>query len=617
MKYFSRCCILLCICVQISLGQISSFRFAWLSDTHVGTATGAADLEASVRTINSMADVAFVILSGDISEMGFDHQLELAKTILDSLHKPYYIIPGNHDTKWSPSGCTKFSSLWGKDRFIVNYGGYRFVGMHEGPIMKMGDGHFPPEDLRWLDSTLAALPDKHQPLIFITHYPLDPGIDNWYEVTDRLKHFNTQVVLVGHEHRNRVASFEGIPGIVARSNLSSERSPGGFTIVDVRADSMCVTECNPGKPTQQPWYTLALGPRNFSDTTDRPERPEYGINKTYPDVKQTWTVHAGSTIASTPSVSGNNVIVGNSSGRVTCYSLNDGAIRWEFKTGGTVYSTPDAADGRVVFGSSDRTIYCLDVKSGRKLWSVQAAAPVLAAMAIRDGVVYAGASDGVFRAIDLTTGAIRWQHAGIEGFVEAKPLVFDGKVIFGAWDTYLYALDIRDGSLVWKWTNGNNGILYSPAACWPVGAHGKIFIVAPDRCMTAIDAQTGKTLWRSKRHQVRECIGISEDGERVYARCMTDTVIALSTRSSVPTEVWVSSCGYGYDIDPSMPMEHHGEVVFGTKNGLVYGLDASSGKVRWTHKVGVTIVSTPNIVDDHRVLVSDLDGTVTLIDHSE
>ena len=80
--------------------QTRPFRFAWLSDTHVGSTTGTADLGASVRDINTLDSIAFVILSGDITEMGFDAQLEQAKAILDSLKKPYYIIPGNHDTKW-------------------------------------------------------------------------------------------------------------------------------------------------------------------------------------------------------------------------------------------------------------------------------------------------------------------------------------------------------------------------------------------------------------------------------------------------------------------------------------------------------------------------------------
>ncbi len=609
-------CSVLFFLTSLVFGQTKPFRFAWLSDTHVGSSTGAADLSNSVHDINAMTDIAFVVLSGDISEMGFDAQLDLANTILDSLKKPYHIIPGNHDTKWSPSGCTKFTSLWGKDRFVFEYGGYRFLGMHEGPIMKMGDGHLPPEDLRWLDSVLTSLPDKHQPLFFVTHYPLDPGIDNWYAITDRLKHFNTQAVLVGHEHRNRIGDFEGIPGVVMQSNLRDHRPTGAFTLVDVGTDSVVFSEHTSGTATQKRWHALPLGTRDFARDTISYQRPEFSINEKYPVVKAPWTVKAGYTIASTPSLWAGRAIVGNSSGSVVCYSLRDGSMLWSFKTGGAVYSTPDAADGRVVIGSSDRTIYCLDAGTGTLAWKVSTGAPVVAAATISDGVVYIGASDGVFRAIELSTGKVKWVFTGVGGFVETKPLVYEGKVVFGAWDTFLYALNASNGSLAWKWTNGNTGVLYSPAACWPVAAGGKIFIVAPDRFMTAIDAETGKTIWRSKRYQVRECVGISEDGQRVYARCMTDTVVAFSSTAPTQTVVWATACGYGYDIDPSMPIERYGKVVFGTKNGLVYGLEAISGKILWIHRVGVTIVNTPMIADSHRLLVSDLDGSLTLLEHT-
>jgi outer membrane protein assembly factor BamB/predicted phosphodiesterase len=596
-----------------AFAQRQSFKFAWLSDTHVGDPTGAADLGNSVRDINQIDDIAFVILSGDITEMGSDAQLETAKSVLDSLKKPYYIIPGNHDTKWSQSGCAKFLALWGSDKFAFTYGGYRFIGIHEGPIMKMGDGHFPPEDLRWLDSTLATFPKKTQPLFFVTHYPLDPGIDNWYTVVERLKQCNTQVVLVGHGHTNEVMNFEGLPAVMGRSNLRARQPIGAYTIVDVKTDTVFFSERTPGIGWKNPWHKVALGQRSFSKDTTKYPRPDFTINTTHPGAKARWSVDTRFTIASTPAVWKDCVISGNGSGIVYCYSVRDGSLKWKFKTAGTVYSTPDVSEGKVVIGSSDRNIYCLDANRGTLLWKMRTGAPVVAAATIHNGVVYIGGSDGVFRALNLKTGTVKWEFKNVGGFVETKPLIYEEKVIFGAWDTYLYALSVKDGSLLWKWSNGNPGVLYSPAACWPVAASGKVFIVAPDRFMTAIDAQTGKTVWRSKQHLVRECVGISKDGKRIYARCMTDTVVAFSSAASSPAEVWATNCGYGYDIDPSMPIERDGVVYFGTKNGLVFALDAHSGAIRWENRIGVTIASTPVPLENRRVIVSDLDGTITLL----
>jgi outer membrane protein assembly factor BamB/predicted phosphodiesterase len=603
--------VVIALLVSHSYGQ--RFRFAWLSDTHVGSLTGEADLRASVHDINSLTGIAFVIVSGDVTEMGSDQQLVLAKAILDSLQRPYHIIPGNHDTKWSESGCTEFGRLWGSDKFTFQFGGYDFIGMHQGPIMKMGDGHFPPEDIRWLDSVLTHLPRKDQPLFFITHYPLDSSIDNWYQVTDRLKQYNTQVALVGHGHRNRVLNFEGIPGVMGRSNLRGRDARGGYTLVDVGTDTISFAERTPQGGTAAPWDKIPLERRDYRADTTTYARPDFSINQQYPNVKLAWRVNTDYTIASTPAVWKDLAIVGNASGTVAAFSLKDGSRRWSFTTHATVYSTPDATDGKVVFGSSDRFIYCLDAESGKLVWKLETQAPVVAAPTIVQGTVYVGGSGGSFRAIDLASGNLKWEFNGVGGFVETKPLVYRDRVIFGAWDTFLYALHTRDGSLAWKWSNGNPGLLFSPAACWPVASDGKIFIAAPDRYLTAINAEDGKTVWRTNRFQVRETVGVSADGMRVYARCMVDTVIAFSPSASSFSPFWAQSCSYGYDIDPSMPIEKDGVLFFGTKNGLIIALDAESGKVLWKHRVGETVVNTLVPLDAHHIIASDLDGRVMLV----
>src|SRR3954454_25348007 len=82
----------------LAVGQTNSFRFAWLSDTHVGSQSGEEDLRASVRDINSLTGLSFVVISGDVTEFGSREQLRLAKEILDGLKIPCHAAPGNHDT---------------------------------------------------------------------------------------------------------------------------------------------------------------------------------------------------------------------------------------------------------------------------------------------------------------------------------------------------------------------------------------------------------------------------------------------------------------------------------------------------------------------------------------
>src|SRR6478609_5967661 len=101
--------VLLFACILLGYmtnAQWKPFRFAFISDTHIGSPDGKAeeDLRRTVADINQMTDIDFVVITGDITELGTDDEINRAKQILSGLKVPYYIIPGNHDSGWSESG---------------------------------------------------------------------------------------------------------------------------------------------------------------------------------------------------------------------------------------------------------------------------------------------------------------------------------------------------------------------------------------------------------------------------------------------------------------------------------------------------------------------------------
>lgn len=594
----------------------ASFRFAWLSDTHVGSQTAADDLRASVRDINSLTGLSFVVVSGDLTEYGSLEHLRLTQAILRELKVPCYVLPGNHDTKWSESGATDVARLWGADRFVFDHGGYRFIGLHQGPLMKMGDGHWAPQDVRWLEHTLKQLKRPNQPVIFVTHYPIDNGIANWFVVLDQLKRHNVQVVLCGHGHSNRKLSFEGVPGVMGRSNLRARAEVGGYNLVEVGGGAMTFSERIPGRETKPAWHSVPLGLRDYTSDTNQYPRPDFSINARYPEVRPRWSFDTGYTIASSAAVWENLAMVGDASGTLYALDLDNGEPVWKYRTRGAVYSTPAVAEGLVIVPSTDGTVYALRAASGKVAWRRKTSRPIVACPAVTNGVVYLGSSEGKFRALDLQSGRTRWEFDGVRGFVETRPLVYEGKVIFGAWDQHLYALDVRSGELVWRWKGDKAGDLLSPAACWPVGAAGKVFVVAPDRQMTALEARNGRQVWRTGHYVVRESIGLSEDGRRVHVRAMNDYFYAFATDAETPVLVWRNNAGFGYDINSAMLAEKDGTVFYGTKNGVVYALDSRSGEIRWQHKLGVGIVNTLVPLGADRVLATDFDGRVALIERT-
>ena len=146
---------LMLISFFLSCAKDDTIRFALFSDTHVAeNTTGAEDLRLAVADVNTLDKLDFVLISGDITDMNIANNLRTARQILDSLTIPYYIVPGNHDTKWSGSAGANFRTIWPDDKFMFDAGKYRFIGFHQGPVLRMDDGHIPGQDLDWLKMTL-------------------------------------------------------------------------------------------------------------------------------------------------------------------------------------------------------------------------------------------------------------------------------------------------------------------------------------------------------------------------------------------------------------------------------------------------------------------------------
>lgn len=609
--------ILLLGCSLSVTAQFQPFRFAFISDTHIGSPNGGAeeDLRRTVRDINATPGLAFVVLTGDITELGTNEELKLAKQILDSLNIKWYIIPGNHDTGWSESGGVMFTKVFGYDKFSFTYNGIRFLGCASGPYVRMSDGHIPRDAVNWLDRELSTLGAK-QPVIFLNHYPIDNGLDNWYEVTDRLAKYNTWAVLCGHGHANRAMNFEGTPGVMGRSNLRAKAAIGGYNLVDVSADSIVFSERRPGKETLPPWTGVAIAARKYDQ--QRPViRPDYSMNNRYFNIKTHWKFFSDANIISTPATSGDNVLVGNQNGKFICLSMKNGKEKWSYQTDGAIFSSPAIAENLVVFGSGDGNIYALHVKTGKLKWKTLTGAAVLGAPLIEGDKIYIGGSDHHFRQLDLQTGKVLWSFDGLDGAVVSTPLSYQGKIIFGAWDRNLYALDAKTGQLNWSWSNGSTIRNYSPASCIPVAHEGVIYVVAPDRYISAIDAETGKTLWRNNDATVRESIGISADGKWVYGKTMQDTIVAYATSREKQSAAWKMHAGFGYEHVPSMLIEKDGNVFFGTKNGVVYSIDPASQQINWSYKIDNSMVNTVRPVDDRRLIASTMDGKIVLLENKK
>lgn len=592
MKSFSFKLILFIFLVYQSLN--SQIKFAWISDTHIGSPNAESDLLEIVNDINKH-NVKFIIITGDITEKGLNSELLRAKEILKQLNRPYFIIPGNHDTKWSESGCTKFNEIFGDNKFIFYYEDYCFIGINSGIPLRGGGGHIAVEDLEWLKSKLNKL-NSNTKIIFAVHHQLDKEIDNYKEVINLLSRFNNVFVLVGHGHANREYNFDGLKGAMGRSSLRKGKTPG-YNLVELFDDSISIKSID--FEMDKVWYKNSLYKNEKADNNIVDLK----------NLKSSQIFNTKSTVVKTGVLIGNNLFFADLSGKIYSIKLSS-KINWEKYFPTSFFARPAVYKNKVVFCGADGNVYFLNRFNGQLLRKINLSSSIIATPVIHKNNLIVFTNNGKINFINLNTFETKSFKVADKNF-ETVPLLFDGNIIIGNWDSYLYSLNANfDDSIIinWKWTENKN-FYYSPAACSPVIDNLKrIYISTPDKFISAIDFQTGKTLFRSNEFNSWESIGIDENKSILFIKGLIDTLYAIDLEDSKNKLKWKTSLEYGLDTNPVPISEKFGLVFIPAKNGVLYIVNKNNGKILDKIFLGNARLNDVIVINKNTIVISNMDG---------
>jgi outer membrane protein assembly factor BamB len=236
--------------------------------------------------------------------------------------------------------------------------------------------------------------------------------------------------------------------------------------------------------------------------------------------------------------------------------LSPGQQVWAFPTSDPVDANPIVVGGIAYVASRDNHLYAVDVKTGQPAWSYAAdnisAAPTYAA-----GYICVASAAGRFYAINARTGALAWQLTTSSAPQYIRGWATSGTAVIMPAGEALRAYDVGTGAagIEFAAPAGFTGIL---------AAGGPDVIYALDHAGTvhAINVPNGVTLWRSPVLNSSPGIGMVAAGSTVYA---------------------------------------------GTTNGMLYSLNASTGKVNWAYQAGHDLHSEP-VAGYGNVYVNDIGG---------
>jgi len=212
-----------------------SFRFALLTDMHLSPdlPQHTTDLQRAVHEIDSLKQVAFVIIGGDIADKGDRLSLLVAKKLFDELNVPYYVVPGNHDTRYCPTTTTTFDSVFQYHHFTFTYQHIQFIGFNTGQGHGVNSGWVSDPEMSWIKGQLQKAGNQ-QPLFFVTHFPLNSSdVGNRDAFLLVVNHYNVEAILGGHYHRNVFFDEDGIPDVLTRTLQSNAVVPAGYSLIEV------------------------------------------------------------------------------------------------------------------------------------------------------------------------------------------------------------------------------------------------------------------------------------------------------------------------------------------------------------------------------------------------
>ncbi len=311
-------------------------------------------------------------------------------------------------------------------------------------------------------------------------------------------------------------------------------------------------------------------------------------------------------------------------------ALDPNAGSWPYANG-DLANTRDARSSTISSTDVARLVRTWAFKRPRAATGGGGAGSLTAAPIVRDGVVYVQDLDSDVYAITLATGKLRWEYR-CDQPERSGPgpngVAVVGKTVYGQTPTTAFALSAATGQAIWV----NRQLLSSGQGTFgiqPQVADGHVYLASQygsgpgGGVLLALDASTGAKLWRfntviSQNPGVRS-IGlgsggawetplVSRDGSVTYgignpyqspATAMAHPSAQLYTDSDVNLDAATGKLRWHYQgvtndfedhdmqTSPISTSINGKSVVIGSgKMGIVYEMNADTGKLLWKTPVG-------------------------------
>lgn len=343
-----------------------------------------------------------------------------------------------------------------------------------------------------------------------------------------------------------------------------------------------------------------------------------------------WTFDAGAGLLGTPEVAGDSVFIGANDSRVHAVDRATGARRWSFK-GSTpdghafqFFSTPRAADGRLYVGAADKHLYCLDAPSGTLVWKVALSDWVRSRPIVVGDTVFVATMDGRVHAFSHgdSNPEKRWETVATTHQILADLVGTPAGILATSNDLYVTSLDPRTGRVQWRQslleaaTVGGERVSADVVAGGadyqspPAAVGGLVYVGSPNRFVYAVEAATGKEVWRFETSGQVSAQPIVADGRVFFGQQGGDkNYYCVDAKTGAP--VWKKPLGWAW-VSASY---RDGNIYFGTVEGYIHCVRGADGALVWTHATNGGVYPAP-ATDEENVYTGSWDGHYYALDRA-
>jgi outer membrane protein assembly factor BamB len=339
-----------------------------------------------------------------------------------------------------------------------------------------------------------------------------------------------------------------------------------------------------------------------------PQRLHVGVGRLRPPFHRDWVSGGTSLVEFPPAIAFHYLYYASLNGNLIAVSTRNGRRLWTIHVGRCEAASPAANRlgrgsvfepflnrhpcGRNAAKRGDGELLAVAAgPSHRVRWRKRLGASETSPLLVGSRL-YVGDAEGNVYCLRGVDGRTVWTfHAG--GAVKGG-LAFDGgDVFFGAYDGHLYALDARTGKLVWRASSnrdlfGHHGSFYST----PAVAYSRVYLGSTDGHVYAFGERSGKLRW-SRRTGGYVYGSPAVWRGRVFVGSYSHTFYALDAETG--DVLWRFHANGPISGSATVV---DGLVYFATLKRRTYALDARTGKQVWTYPDGAF---TPVVTDGKRL----------------